>query len=329
MRGLRKQAPNARLVISGNTWNTLVADMDARSRPPANNPREKERDDQPFIFIVGDMERESQTVVEIGDSVVVPGDVEGDGAYIVQHGFYASPSSSQSTKLAILFDGLVEEGSVARAFIIGPATVYATVHDTGHGYLAPTDTDGELESVAHPTGIQLVFAPSTGDDILCKALILGGAASSAGLLTAKLTEALLLCGSATAVLLGREETSGSESITDEECLCNELDEIIVNDRLGIAKIAYNSLGWNAPIDSVMAVKASECTQGEYDVVSIGAGCCDGQVPSTSGSEECFQPFPFEMADVPTGTPTDVAYFMAWDSDGCLIKVPASSCTQSG
>ena len=111
-------------------------------------------------------------VVGIGDSLVKPGDVDGDLAYQRQNVFQHVATDETSRKFGIASSS-APNGRLAKVIVSGFANAIVDVRKTDHEYAKTTSIDGVLESTSDPTSIRILFANAVGETELCK-VILGG-----------------------------------------------------------------------------------------------------------------------------------------------------------
>jgi hypothetical protein len=165
---LRKSPPSRLNFVRGTSSNYIKDILDSLKKTPTQ--RRKFPDIWPMIWVQRDQNVAPQTVIGLGDSMIVPGDYTDDAGFRFQHVMEGVATDEDTVKFAVTLDALYAD-KPGKAIIMGPCTVVATVINVTNPYLAFTEDDGVLVSTTCQTPIRMLYAGDTGEDQLVKALI--------------------------------------------------------------------------------------------------------------------------------------------------------------
>ena len=125
-----------------------------------------------FVMVTNDTgsDWDRGRLIGLGDSLIKPGDIDGDLAYERQNVFEYAATEEGTKKFGITANS-APDGRLAKVIVSGFANAVVNITDLDHQYAQPTDTDGVLESTDEPSPILILFANAVGPAELCKVLI--------------------------------------------------------------------------------------------------------------------------------------------------------------
>ncbi|GAG04406.1 unnamed protein product, partial [marine sediment metagenome] len=170
-----KPAPsNKSLLLHSRTYEKIRTSLGEN-----NSPGGMGRQGGPVVVLVKNTTAarlEQWAAIELGATLADGTTDEGANGFSYQNVFLGIDTTAETAKLAILQAGS-DVNEFTAAIVSGLTTAIVNVTDADHGFCRPV-ASGKLESTDDVSSIQLIFAPVTGDDTLCKVLLSGGGGTS-------------------------------------------------------------------------------------------------------------------------------------------------------